>query len=124
MFKNSIHVKVERTADPDVSKVAEVLADEETLNELRAYILAMQMVDGGELLVAKAYAVEDACLEHVTTFFSEERKRLGTEKVDQLTLHNWLSLGRMVTLSKGKTAMTMDDFQEAVRLDQSRAERL
>ena len=82
MFKNSIHVKVERTADPDVSKVAEVLADEETLNELRAYILAMQMVDGGELLVAKAYAVEDACLEHVTTFFSEERKRLGTEKVD------------------------------------------
>ena len=75
---------------------------------------------GQEIVEAKAYAVEDACLEHVTTFFSEERKRLGTEKVDQLTLHNWLSLARMVTLSNGKTAMTTDCFQEAVRLDQSR----
>lgn len=63
-------------------------------------------------------------MEHVTTFFSEERKRLGAEKVDQLTLHNWLSIGRMVTLLKGKTALTTDCFQEAVRLDQSRAERL
>jgi hypothetical protein len=41
MFKNATHVKVKREADPDVSKVAEVLADEETMNELRSYMLAM-----------------------------------------------------------------------------------
>lgn len=99
MFKNTTHVKVQRTAEPDIAKVAEVLADAEMMNELRSYLLAMQMVEGSELLVAKAYTVEDECMEHVTTFFSEERKRLGTEKVDQITLHNWLSLARMVTLS-------------------------
>lgn len=41
MFKNSTHVKVDRKAEPDVAKVAEVLADEETMNELRSFILAM-----------------------------------------------------------------------------------
>lgn len=117
MFKNSTHVKVVRAADPDVSKVAEVLADEETLNELRGYILAMQMTECSELLIAKAYTVEPACTEYVTTFFSEERKRVGTEKVDQLTLHNWLNLARMVTLNKGLIAQTTECFQEAVRLD-------
>ena len=82
------------------------------------------MVEGDELLVAKAYSVDEACMEHVKTYFSAERQRLGTEHVDQMTLHNWLSLGRMITLAKGNTALTAECFQEAVRLEQSRAERL
>ena len=41
MFKNATHVKVKREADPDVSKVAEVLADEEAMNEMLSYMLAM-----------------------------------------------------------------------------------
>lgn len=82
------------------------------------------MVEGEELLVAKAYSVDEACSEHVKTHFSSERQRLGAEQVDQMTLHNWLCLGRMITLAKGNTAMTAECFQEAVRLEQSRTERL
>lgn len=40
------------------------------------------MVEGEELLVAKAYSVDEACSEHVKTHFSSERQRLGAEQVD------------------------------------------
>lgn len=80
LFKNTLHVKLQATEAPDFNKVNEVLADAETMSELRCFMLAMQLMqtdvqdaNKADLLLAKAYSTGEETMAYVQKYFIEQR---------------------------------------------------
>ena len=80
LFKNTLHVKMQEIVAPDFDKVNQVLADNDTMAELRCFMLAMQLmqtdvedINKADLLVAKVYGTGDETMEYVQKYFIEQR---------------------------------------------------
>ena len=80
LFKNTLHVKVQNNAAADFDKVNQVLADNDTMAELRCFMLAMQLMqtdvedtNKADLLLAKVYTTGDETMKYVQKYFIEQR---------------------------------------------------
>ena len=133
MFKNTIHVPIvseSTVTDIDIAnarqKLDELLADEETLNELREYFIALGLQSEKTM---SNYEMPPAVSEHAQAKFIEARKKEqdtnGKVKTDDYAFHRFLVLARYLSVAKkGSLELSSESFDEAKELEVKRVERV
>ena len=109
MFKNTIHVPVNKAAEEatDVeiaaarTKLNELLDDSETLSQLRRFFIALGL--HGDKTMA-GYEMPSSVAEHAQKKFIEKRQeeqdRDGKVKTDDYAFHRHLTLSRYMSIGK------------------------
>lgn len=128
MFKNTLQVPLPqlgsgKAALPpfDEAKFAQILADQDLLNEFRRYYLLLAAFSEQSL---EDYHIPADVSEHAQSIFIEMRKAehdaKGEVKTTADTFHQWLTLARLVQVSQGSLILTKENFDHARDLERQR----
>eukprot|EP00347_Sterkiella_histriomuscorum_P016942 403351260 len=128
MMKNTQQV-VLKNADPsfvfDSDKFNQVLNDQETLNQLRRFLLAVNTYSE---ITFQEYQIPAEVSEYCQNIFIEMRKAemetFGAVKTNADTFHTLLTYARLIAASEGKLGLENAMFDKARSLEQQRQERI
>ena len=118
MFKNTMHVPVQTSADKpfDDNKFQQILEDKELMRQMRSYVL---MLNHHSDVTLADFNIPSEVSEYAQNIFIEvrrqEQEQNGTVSTNADTLHLWLTMSRLLAISEGNLTLTKETY-ERVRL--------
>ena len=121
MLKNTLHVPVTKAANINESlaaarqKLAEVLDDQDTVDQMRNFMLAIGL--HSETTVSAKFEIPEEVSANIQKIFIEQRQkeaeRDGKVTTDDAVFHRYLTLARYLSCCKGSLQLNDAIFKEA-----------
>jgi hypothetical protein len=126
IFKHGIDCIIPMVKDTTTQNV---LLSKEQLNEIRLYLSLLNSISAGIVTVdEESYSIHPDAQKLAETDFIEARNNPDTttaaDKVTTDTLHLWLSIGRLLSLSNGQMQLTTDVWNRMKDLERQRNQRI
>lgn len=103
--------------------MAQVLKDQETIDQMRKCFLVLSYHHGKTMA---EFTIPATVAEHAQSLFVNKRQKEASEdnlQTDDQKFHRWLTLARYLSLMDGQIELSEVCFDRAVALEQSRLSR-